>query len=104
MKTTHQKHDEEEGAGWKAPSSVEDCSPKFIIQYTGNEPRPYAVALNATSVCGPGPGQNGIWNASDTREYAREINRYAIIVAPSRQIMNCQKWSGGLPPWGWMYF
>lgn len=33
--------------------------PKFTIQYTGNEPRPYAVALYAVSVPEAGLCANG---------------------------------------------
>lgn len=63
---------------------------KLTIQYTTKEPRPYAVALNAGSVCDAGGGQNGIWYASDTSEYMRETKKYVVTVAQIRMIISCQ--------------
>lgn len=70
---------------------------KFTIQYTTNEPLPYAVAFTAGSTCDAGGELNGIWKASDTNEYVSDTKKYVVIVAASLQTMNCQKRRGGWP-------
>lgn len=94
-----------------SPSAI--MPKKLSIQYTGNVPWPYATGLPVVSqpglfkdnhmrlrylpysiivtcvseVMGLVP-KKLIWNAIDTKLYAKDRNRYAVMVAAHRQAMS----------------